>query len=522
MVTLRRLYPAADHATRELAARPRDDLVLERADGPGRFVQQHGPFHRYERVVEFAGDGTLTETIRYDLRIPWFRWVFARPVRHSLWHRPGPDAEPGTQPWWAPRDRLDERQVLILGLLAAASLCAAFVNTLFTQTVSFAADEFGIGNRAQGVAGTVVRCGILLVAPVALFADRLGRRRMIRLTAFAAPVLAMLGALSPSFPLLTASQTLARPVGLALDILIGVVAAEEMPRNARAYAVSVLALASGLGAGICVMSLRLADLGPSAWRLVYLVAVIWLLVAVDLARRLPETRRFEVHHRHLAQHAPAPLNRRRLALQGSTAFLGNLFVAPASFFQNRYLDDVRGYSGGGIALFTLVTATPFGIGVLAGGRIADRTGRRVLGAVTLVIGTALVVVSFGVGGAAMWASALLGGIVLGGAVPALAVYRTELFSTGSRSLASYLVTAIALVGGSLGLLTAGSLIDDGVSHVRVLGSLALGQLLVAFIVLRWFPETAHRELEEINPEDAEDLAELRDAPGFSPDPPTRP
>lgn len=106
--------------------------------------------------------------------------------------------------------------------------------------------------------------------------------------------------------------------------------------------------------------------------------------------------------------------------------------------------------------------------------------------------------------------------MLGGAVPALAVYRTELFSTGNRSLSSYAVTAIALVGGSIGLLVAGSLIDDGVSHVRVLSALAVGQLAVAAIVLTLFPETAHKELEEINPEDADDLPDLRSAPPPTP------
>lgn len=48
---------------------------------------------------------------------------------------------------------------------------------------------------------------------------------------------------------------------------------------------------------------------------------------------------------------------------------------------------------------------------------------------------------------------------------------------------------------------AGRAIDHGISHVRVIGLLAIGQLVVALIVLRWFPETAHRELEELNPQD---------------------
>ena len=70
-----------------------------------------------------------------------------------------------------------------------------------------------------------------------------------------------LGALAPTFPALVATQAIGRPLGLALDFLIAVVAAEEMPRNSRAYAVSVLAMASGLGAGIAVIALPLADLG---------------------------------------------------------------------------------------------------------------------------------------------------------------------------------------------------------------------------------------------------------------------
>ena len=149
------------------------------------------------------------------------------------------------------------------------------------------------------------------------------------------------------------TQTVGRPLGLALDLLIAVAAAEEMPRNSRAYAVSVLAMASGLGAGVAVMALPLADLGDDGWRLVYVLSLIWLLVAVDLPRRLPETRRFEPrrHARH-RRHALAPRAGSRSSRR--SAFFANLFVAPASFFQNRYLDDVRGYTGGGIALFTLV------------------------------------------------------------------------------------------------------------------------------------------------------------------------
>jgi hypothetical protein len=48
----------------------------------------------------------------------------------------------------------------------------------------------------------------------------------------------------------------------------------------------------------------------------------------------------------------------------------------------------------------------------------------------------------------------------------------------------------------------GQLLDQDWTHGRVMGLLASAQLLVVVIVLRWYPETAHQELESLNPEDA--------------------
>jgi MFS family permease len=269
-----------------------------------------------------------------------------------------------------------------------------------------------------------------------------------------------------------------------------------MPRNSRAYAVSVLAMASGLGAGVAVLALPLADISASSWRLVYLVALVWLVVALDIARRLPETRRFERPH----ITAP-PLDRGRFAVLALVALLANLFVAPASLFQNGYLEDVRGFSATTIALFTVTTATPAGIGLIIGGRIADIRGRRMLVAVVLPLATALGVLSYSVGGPVMWLAVFGAGMLGGITYPALAVYRTELFPTGNRSRAAGLITAAALVGGVGGLLTMGTLLDHGWTHGRVMALLASAQVLVVVIVLRWYPETAHRELEELNPVD---------------------
>ncbi len=484
--------------------RPRDDIVLERAGDDGAFDQAAGPFTSYRRTltrVPDDGGDRWRETTTYRWSLPWFAWVFALPVRWAIARRGAAPTHPAHHhaaptPWWAPPDRLDPRTLTVLGLLAAASMSSAFVNTLFTQTVNFAADDFGVSDGGIGVGGAVVRAGIILVLPFAVLADRIGRRRVVIAMAVAAPLVTAAGALAPTFPVLVATQAVGRPLGLALDFLVAVVAAEEMPRNSRAYAVSVLAMASGLGAGVAVMALPLADLSANSWRLVYLVALVWLVVAVDIARRLPETKRFERPH----VIAP-PLDRRRFAVLAVVALLTNLFVAPASLFQNDYLDDVRGFSATTIAIFTLATATPAGIGLILGGRLADLGGRRRVIAAALPAATAFGVLSYSVGGPLMWLSVFLVGVLGGITYPALAVYRTELFPTGNRSRAAGLLTATALIGGIAGLLVMGTLLDRDWTHGRVMALLASAQVLVVVVVLLWYPETAHRELEDINPED---------------------
>jgi MFS family permease len=473
---------------------PRNDFVGEIIDGrPNTFVQGDGPFTSYVRSVDETG-GTLRETIEYQLVIPWFAWLFAFPVRRTL-RRRSDGLAPGVQPWWAPPDRLDVRQSMLLGLLAAASMTAAYTNTLFTQTANYAAKDFGVDKFGQGVGGVVVRIGVVFALPIAFMADRVGRRRMIVLAAWLAPLISSLGALAPTFPVLVATQSVGRPMGLALDLLIAVVATEEMPRNSRAYAVSVLAMASGLGAGIAVGGLPLVKIGESAWRLVYVITLIWVIVAVDLGRRLPETRRFERPH----VIAP-PLHRVRFVQIAAVSFFANLFVAPASFFQNRYLDEVRNLSPAQVTIFTFSTATPAALGFVVGGKIADMSGRRRLLVLGIPISTAMAILSFSVGGAGLWIGAFGAGFIGGIAYPAFAVYRTELFPTGNRGRAAGLITAAALLGGSIGLLVVGRLLDRGWSYGRALALMAIGELVAVAIIMTRYPETAHKDLDELNPE----------------------
>lgn len=388
-----------------------------------------------------------------------------------------------------------------LALLGLASLPFAFINTLFTQTVSFAADDFGRSDADIGFGAAVVRWGVLIVPPIALVADRVGRRRVLVTTAWAAPILAALGAMAPSYGWLVASQAVARPLALVMNVMILVILTEEMSSDLRARSIGYVAIASSAGAGAAVIALPLADVSPSGWRVLYALSLLWLPVAFVLARHLRETSRFTRLGANGSAAESSSIVPARLVVQVVAGFLTSIFVGAASVYLVNYLRDERNFDALTVSAFTVVTALPSGLGILVGGRLADLRGRRAIGALMLAVGSLLVAGSFAVQGVAMWVSEIVGGICLGIAFPALGVYRGEMFPTARRGLGASTVTAGNLIGGSVGLIAAGTLLDAGWSYARVMGTLAIAPLIVSVVVICSFPETARRELEQINPRD---------------------
>ena len=492
---------------------PRDDLVLERGPEPASgsaegFGLAHGPFHAWVRTLVVAPsdpaapDGRLSrvvETIEYRAAVGIWRPLFALPLRHAVRTR--------KVPWWAPPDRLDARASRVLSLLACIQVVDGYLGTVITQTITFASDEFHRSDTAQGVTLAVVRLGIVVALAVVALADRSGRRRLLMAAAVLAVATTALGALSPGLWFLGGTQLVARGLTMGMGILIGVFAAEELPRGSRAYGVSLLALCAALGAGMAVWVLPVADLDPRGWRVVYLVPLVAIPGLVAIGRRLPESRRFTAN-------APAGagggrssgalrrIEGRRLLLLAASAFLILVFAAPASQFQNDFLKDHRGYTAAGITLFTLLTTTPAGIGIFMAGRLADTRGRRGVGAVGLLGGTAFIVVGYHTAGLAMWATNVMGA-VLGSLTVALGVYGPELFSTRHRARANGLIVTLGVAGSATGLLVVGMLADRFGSYGPAFSVVAVGPVLAAVLVLGWFPETARVELEALNPGDAD-------------------
>ncbi|MDE0700811.1 MAG: MFS transporter [Acidimicrobiaceae bacterium] len=500
-----------DSAELQQRRQPRTDIVAEAPDGTDRWSCQQGPFRQYQRTL-FAqpsvakpldaqpnGEDSyeVTETTSYKLAVPVWAWLFHLPVRRAIENR-----KERYGYWWAPPDRLDRRAATVLGLLAGIQVVDGYLGTVLTQTITFAVDEFGHGNQAQGWVLGVVRAGVLIALITAALADKRGRRSLLIGAGIASCALTVLGGLSPNLWVLGGSQLAARGLSTALGILIVIVAVEEMPYRSRAWAASVLTLSAGLGSGMAVWILPVADLSERGWRVIYLAAIVGIAVVAVLGRRLPESRRF-VETAPQAEPGEPLRNRRRnrFVLLATSAFLLAMYWAPASGFRNDFLKDERGFSGTDISLFTVTTATPIGIGILLGGYLAERHGRRRVGALGVVLGATLTSAAYFAHGITLWSLVLLGGVLGGVAVPALAVYGPELFGTYSRGQSNGAIVTVGVLGSALGLIFVGQ-VSDRISAVGpALAILTTGPLIVAGLILARFPETAGLELEEINPED---------------------
>lgn len=480
---------------------PRDDIVAERRIDDANFGLAHGPFTRYHRSITVEGldDGHHRVTEHYDFRAAVLVWsvLYTPLVRRALRSR----RLARSQPWWAPPDRLDATTTRTIALLAMLMVVTGYIGTLMSQTITFATDEFDADKTAQGVTLAAVRIGNLLTLAVAVLADRRGRRPLVLTATFGACILAGVGSIAPGLWSLGSSQAAARGLAAAMSLLIGIMAAEAAPRNSRAYLASVLTLSAGFGSFLAVAALPLADLGERGWRLVYAIALLGLPVAVYVRRHLPESHRF-VEASGVGRPERVSLRSSRFTLLAATGFLTALFVAPASQFANEFLRDERGFSAGQISLFTITSNTLVIVGLAVGGRLADSRGRKGVAGLALMAGAVLVVARYAQSGVWMWTWSVLGSFVAAMAVPALSVYGAELFGTGDRGRANGWMTVIAVTGSAIGLLAVGFMSDAFGSFAPAFAIVLIGPLVVGILVLTRFPETAHLELEDLNPQDA--------------------
>lgn len=532
---------------------PRDNVLVSEMVAPaatdkelvgGRggsvtFIADAGPFDSYRRTVSWGWSGervTIDQSLRFRLAIPYWSWLFHLPAARAL--RDGLDAS--ARPWWSTPDRLSADQARTVAAVTLLNTVAGMLYGLLTQVLTFISADLGDGSSGeQTTVLAIVRAGVIVTLFVSVLADRVGRRRAALFAFYGSGIITVLTALLPSLQMVTAAQFVSRNLAIAALLAADTIVTEEMPAGSRAMVAGLGTLAYGLGAGIVVMTLPLADVGPWGWRLTFLVAGFSLPLMFHCRRYLPESRRYRIMDLErkastvsaattdtepAASDAVAvsktpsdttiddgPTDRtasrgrfgavrrtdhrfaRRLLIVGALFVLLNVFHAPSSQLQNDYLRTQAGFSGTLMAFFVLSTSTPGGIGVLIGGRVSDVHGRRwaiIPGLVAIAVFYSLF---FSSTNAIMWIASLLASVIGGMAAPALAVITAELFPTARRATVRGIVTALAVIGSITGLLVGGALIER-FGYTRAFMMLAVAPLSAAAIAFV-LPATHSRELE---------------------------
>jgi predicted MFS family arabinose efflux permease len=181
-----------------------------------------------------------------------------------------------------------------------------------------------------------------------------------------------------------------------------------------------------------------------------------------------------------------------------------------SQLQNEFLRDARGFSATRVSVFLILTGSLGGVGVVVGGRLADRWSRHLVGTIGLLGLAAGNVAMYATRGWPMWVASTLGSAIGAACVPVLGVLNPELFPTSRRGAASGVLNVAGVIGAVGGLLVARRFIDSS-GYGRTIGLLGIGPLVVVAL-LRLLPETARLALEDLNPGDVP----ARPAPGSMP------
>jgi MFS family permease len=172
-------------------------------------------------------------------------------------------------------------------------------------------------------------------------------------------------------------------------------------------------------------------------------------------------------------------------------------MEPASMLMSKHLQDGVGLSPARVGLLMGVCGigTPLGNVVL--GAASDRFGRKPVTILTSLLLSVAVALFYGAAGLPALAAGLaLLFVSIGGIMVLHTALVNELFPTAQRSTASGLREAVATLGASLGLW----LLSHGASVDWLLLATPISPLVLLFL-----PETARRELEEIERDEADQL-----------------
>src|SRR5919106_2671390 len=247
----------------------------------------------------------VTLEIENPTHVPYWEWLIGSLLRQGerrtlRYHAARLEAEVNGRPLPKPRRRspllppvpFQPTAIALLATVAAIAALANFGGALFGQTADPVTDAFGQSTKALGVSLAVSRGGVLVSLVASALADRQGRRRLLLFCFAGVCVTNAISAFAPGFAVFTGAQVLTRAFANATFVVAAIAAVEEAPEGARAYALSMLALAYGAGFAIAVVLLPISDIAEQSWRVAFAISALSILLLPRLARSLRETGRY--------------------------------------------------------------------------------------------------------------------------------------------------------------------------------------------------------------------------------------
>jgi MFS family permease len=390
---------------------------------------------------------------------------------------------------------LDRRQKVILVWAGLAVIITSFEGSVLILGLPAIASEFHANTLALSDLGSVLAIGTLGALPLAVLADRFGRRRMIAVGVGGSSLANLVSGFATSLAQLAFLKLFA----VTFEVLVvGVVTAlivEEAPAEHRGTAVSLIALLSGVGIFIVVVAYPL--IAPH-WRWLYYAGSAGILLSPFIWWLLPESRTWQRVRAHASGSAlrvllEAPWLRRIAILATMTGLLAVL-LEPAGLLYTVFASFVLHWSPVAISVLIVVSGMAGALSYLAGGYLTDRFGRRGPAIALTVATAASTSLSFATGSVGFFAGNVVWSAVASASTPVFGAWSGELFPTRARATAEAATAVVAGIGGIAGLQAVGLLAPSaGLGGAIELGGLAA---IAGALLLFLLPETKQQPLPE--------------------------
>jgi predicted MFS family arabinose efflux permease len=318
------------------------------------------------------------------------------------------------------------------------------------------ASDFRASVPAIADLGSIFGLGAVAGLPIAMMADRQGRRRLLAVAVAGFSLANLASAAAPGLWWLAAI----RAVAVAFETVAGSIAIalviEEVAARWRGLAVAGLTIAAGAGAGLTIV---LYPVVAPHWRWLYLLGAPGLIAALAMARWLPESRAWAAARPERLPIAVLlrPPWRRRLLLLVASAALGSVLYEPAGLLVALFASRRLGLGPPAISAVMVVSGLASVPAFLVGGRLSDNWGRRRLAAGLSLMTAVFAVVTFAGITTFYWVGNVLWSVVASAAVPVVGAWAGELFPTRARATSEAATALAATAGGVAGLQVVGML-----------------------------------------------------------------